>query len=167
MKKLKPWRRTKRRRTHPHDRNEIGTSEKEHNQKETNNKVNTQHRVMAWCSTKYDAWKRLYDATHGKRWSIQEYHIKASLNEAGNTTYNKSGKSPYANFEIDSDLNKSYVQVVKQQVKMHQDDLHEILVKLHIKFFSSELRRRRYEQNKLTMALMQNTFKHQANTLKT
>ena len=26
------------------------------------------------------------------------------------------------------------VEVVKQQVKMDQDDLHEILVKLHIKF---------------------------------
>ena len=50
------------------------------------------------------------------------------------TTYNKSGKSSYANFVIDPDLNKPYVQVVKQQVKMHQDYLHEILVKLHIKF---------------------------------
>ena len=50
------------------------------------------------------------------------------------TTYNKSGKSPYANFEIGPDLNKPYVQVVKQQVKIHQDDLHENLVKLHIKF---------------------------------
>ena len=49
-------------------------------------------------------------------------------------TYNKSGISPYANFEIRPDLNKPYVQVVKQQVKMHQDDLHEIVVKLHIKF---------------------------------
>ena len=36
-------------------------------------------------------------------------------------------------FEIGPDLNKPYVQVVKQQVKMHKDDLHEILVKLHIK----------------------------------
>ena len=50
------------------------------------------------------------------------------------TTYNKSGKSSYANFEIGPDLNKPYVHVVKQQVKMNQDDLHEILVKLHIKF---------------------------------
>ena len=50
------------------------------------------------------------------------------------TTCNNSGKSSYANFEIGPDLNKPYVQVVKQQVKMHQDDLHEILVKLHIKF---------------------------------
>ena len=50
------------------------------------------------------------------------------------TTYNNSGKSSYANFEIGTDLNKPYVQVVKQQVKMHHDDLHEILVKLHIKF---------------------------------
>ena len=50
------------------------------------------------------------------------------------TTYNNSGKSSSANFEIVLDLNKPYVQVVKQQVKMHQDDLHEILVKLHIKF---------------------------------
>ena len=50
------------------------------------------------------------------------------------TTYNKSGKSSYANLEIGPDLNKPYVQVVKQQVKMHKDDLHEILVKLHIKF---------------------------------
>ena len=50
------------------------------------------------------------------------------------TTYNNSGKSSYAYFEIGPDLNKPYVQVVKQQVKMHKDDLHEILVKLHIKF---------------------------------
>ena len=50
------------------------------------------------------------------------------------TTHNKSGKSSYANFEIGPELNKHYVQVVKQQVKMNQDDLHEILVKLHIKF---------------------------------
>ena len=50
------------------------------------------------------------------------------------TTYNKSGKSSYANFKIGPDLNKPYVQFFKQQVKMHQDDLHEILVKLHIKF---------------------------------
>ena len=50
------------------------------------------------------------------------------------TTYNNSGKSSYAYFEVGPDLNKTYVQVVKQQVKMHQDDLHEILVKLHIKF---------------------------------
>ena len=50
------------------------------------------------------------------------------------TTYNKSGKSSYANFKIGPELNKPYIQVVKQQVKMQQDDLHEILVKLHIKF---------------------------------
>ena len=50
------------------------------------------------------------------------------------TTYNNSGKSSYAYFEISPDLNKHYVQAVKQQVKMHKDDLHEILVKLHIKF---------------------------------
>ena len=50
------------------------------------------------------------------------------------TTYNNSGKSSYANFEIGPDLNKPYVQVIKQQVKMRQDDLQEILVKLHIKF---------------------------------
>ena len=50
------------------------------------------------------------------------------------TRYSKSGKSSYANFEIGPDLNKPYVQVVKKQVKIHQDDLHEILVKLHIKF---------------------------------
>ena len=49
------------------------------------------------------------------------------------TTYNKSGKSSYANFEIGPEMNTHYVQVVKQQVKMHQDDLHEILVKLHVK----------------------------------
>ena len=49
-------------------------------------------------------------------------------------TYNKSGKSSYANFKIGPELNKPYVQVVKQQVKMNQDDLHKILVKLHIKF---------------------------------
>ena len=50
------------------------------------------------------------------------------------TTYNKSGKSSYANFEVAPDLNKPYVQVVKQQVKLHKDVPHEILVKLHIKF---------------------------------
>ena len=50
------------------------------------------------------------------------------------TTYNKPGGSSYKNFEIGPDLNKPYVQVVKQQVNMHQDDLHEILVKLHIRF---------------------------------
>ena len=50
------------------------------------------------------------------------------------TTYNNSGKSSYATFEIGPDLNKPYGLVVKQQAKMHQDDLHEILVKLHIKF---------------------------------
>ena len=50
------------------------------------------------------------------------------------TRYDNSGKSSYANFEIGPELNKPYVQVVKQQVKTHQDDLHEILVKLHIKF---------------------------------
>ena len=44
------------------------------------------------------------------------------------TTYNNSGKSSYANFEIGPELNKPYVQVVKQQVKMHQDDLHETCV---------------------------------------
>ena len=50
------------------------------------------------------------------------------------TTYNNSGKSSCANLEIGPDMNKPHVQVVKQQVKMHQEDLHEILVKLHIKF---------------------------------
>ena len=50
------------------------------------------------------------------------------------TTYNNSGKSSYEYFEIGLDMNKPYVQVVKQQVKMYHDDLHEILVKLHIKF---------------------------------
>ena len=50
------------------------------------------------------------------------------------TTYNKSGKSSYANFAIGPELNKPNVQVIKQQVKIHQDDLHEILVKLYIKF---------------------------------
>ena len=80
------------------------------------------------------------------------------------TTYNNSGKSSYANFEIGPDLNKPYVQVVKQQVKMHQDDLHDILVKLSS--FSLELRPRRYEQNKSNMALMQNAYKHQENTSK-
>ena len=49
-------------------------------------------------------------------------------------THNNSGKSSYANFEIGTELNKHYVEVVKQQVKEHHDDLHEILVKLHIKF---------------------------------
>ena len=35
------------------------------------------------------------------------------------TTYNNSGKSSYANFEIGPGLNKPYVQFVKQQVKKH------------------------------------------------
>ena len=50
------------------------------------------------------------------------------------TTYNNSGKSWYANLDIGPELNKPYIQVVKQQVKELHDDLHEILVKLHIKF---------------------------------
>ena len=50
------------------------------------------------------------------------------------TTYNNSGKSSYAYFEIGPYLNKPYVQVVKKKVNMHHDELHEILVKLHIKF---------------------------------
>ena len=49
-------------------------------------------------------------------------------------TYNNSGKFSYANFEIGTDLNNPYIEVVKQQVNMHQDDLHKILVKLHIMF---------------------------------
>ena len=36
--------------------------------------------------------------------------------------------------QVGPDLNKPYVQVVKQQVKEHQENLHEILVKLHTKF---------------------------------
>ena len=50
------------------------------------------------------------------------------------TTYNKSGKSSYAYFEIGPDLNKPYVQVVKQQVKMQQDNmnLHAKSSKFHI-----------------------------------
>ena len=82
------------------------------------------------------------------------------------TTHNNSDKSSYAYFEISPDLNKSYVQVVKQQVKMHQDDLHEILVSYIESSIDSELRPRRYEQNKSSMALMQNAPKHQANTSK-
>ena len=50
------------------------------------------------------------------------------------TTYNKFGKSSYATFEIGPDLNKPDVQFVKQQVKMHNNDLHENLVKIHMKF---------------------------------
>ena len=50
------------------------------------------------------------------------------------TTNNKSGKSSYVNLKVGPELNKPYVQVVKQKVKMHQDDLHEILVKLPAKF---------------------------------
>ena len=50
------------------------------------------------------------------------------------TTHNNSGKSSYANFKIGPELNKHQVEVVKQQVKEHHDDLHEILVKFHIKF---------------------------------
>ena len=50
------------------------------------------------------------------------------------TTYNNSGKSSYAYLENGPDLNKPYVQVVKQQISMHHDELHEILVKFRIKF---------------------------------
>ena len=50
------------------------------------------------------------------------------------TTYNNSGKSSYANLEIGPELKKPDVKLVKQQVKIHQDDLHKILVKLHINF---------------------------------
>ena len=50
------------------------------------------------------------------------------------TTYNNSGKSSYAKLEIGPELDKPYVQIIKQQVKIHHEDLHGILVKLHIKF---------------------------------
>ena len=50
------------------------------------------------------------------------------------TTYNNSGKSPYENFEIGPELKTNYVQVYNQKVNMHLDDLHEILVNLHMKF---------------------------------
>ena len=50
------------------------------------------------------------------------------------TTYNNSGKSSYANLEIGPELNRPYVQVVKQQVKTHHDDLCGFLVNLHIRF---------------------------------
>ena len=50
------------------------------------------------------------------------------------TTYNKSGKTSYANMKIGTELNTHYAQVVKHQVKMRQNDLHEILVKVQIKF---------------------------------
>ena len=50
------------------------------------------------------------------------------------TTYNNSVKSSYANLEIGPELDKLYVQVVKQQVKVHHDDLRVFLVKLHIRF---------------------------------
>ena len=48
------------------------------------------------------------------------------------TTSNNSGKSSYANFEIGPDLNKPYVEVVKQQVKVHHDDLRIFLVKYKV-----------------------------------
>ena len=38
------------------------------------------------------------------------------------------------NFEVGPDMNKPYIQAVKQQVKVHRDDLRGFLVKLHIKF---------------------------------
>ena len=50
------------------------------------------------------------------------------------TTYNNSGKSPYAYLEIGTDLKKKYVKVVKHQVKVRRDDLRIFLIKLHIKF---------------------------------
>ena len=78
---------------------------------------------MKLLMAKYDAYK---SNTSKQVWMRPE------------TTYHNSDKSSYANFEIGPDLNKTYVQVVKQQVKMHQDDLHEILVKLHIKFIRFE-----------------------------
>ena len=52
------------------------------------------------------------------------------------TTYNNFGKSSYANFEISTDLNKPYVQVVKQQVKMHPRcstrDSSQVTYKVHL-----------------------------------
>ena len=40
-----------------------------------------------------------------------------------NKQHYKLSGAQYANFEIGPDLNKPYVQVVKQQVKMHQINL--------------------------------------------
>ena len=87
----------------------------------------------AWCSTKYDAWQG-YMKLLMARDDAYKNNISKQVQMRPETTYNNSGKSSYANFEIGPDLNKPCVQVIKQQVKMHQDDLHEILVKLHIKF---------------------------------
>ena len=46
------------------------------------------------------------------------------------TTYDKTGKTPYVNLEVGPDMKKHQVEVVKQQGKEHQEDLHEILVQL-------------------------------------
>ena len=122
MKKTNRRRRTKRSRMNPHDRNEIGTIEKKHNRKEANNMVNTQHINKTWCTTKQDAWQRIYEATHGKRWCVREHHIKTSLNEP--KQHITILVSPHMQIsKLVQIWITHYIEVVKQQVNMHHDDL--------------------------------------------
>lgn len=81
---------------------------------------------------KHDAWPS-YIKLLMARDDANKSNTSRQVQMRPGTTYNNSGKSSYAYFEIGPDLNKHYVQVVKQQVKMQKEDLHEILFKLHIK----------------------------------
>ena len=101
-------------------------------------------RELSRRSTQYSK-----DTTHDKTWcTTSMMHDKAtwsySWQEMMQPRATHQGKFkwgreqhrtiPGTYFEVGPDMNKHYVQVVKQQVKMHHDELHEILVKLHIKF---------------------------------
>ena len=128
-----PWRRRTVEAEPSVDERILTIATKQELSKRSTQHVNTPHMNMTWCTT-----SMMHDkATWSYSWQ-EMMHIRATHQSkfkwGRKTTYNNSRKSLYANFEIGPDLNKSYVQVVKQQVKMHQDDLHEILVKLHIKF---------------------------------
>ena len=131
-----PWRRrrrTKCRWRNPHGRNETGTIEKKHNRKEANNMVNTQH------ITRHDAQPSMMHDKPIWSYSWQEMmHTRATHQDKF-----KWGREQHITIPVSPHMQISklvliwithYVEVVKQQVKVHQDDLHGFLVKLHIKF---------------------------------
>ena len=102
------------------------TEKKQTHGKHTTHKHDMMH-TQVWCMTKATrsySWQEMMQtrATHqGKfKWGRKQ-HITNPV-------------SPHMQIAKLVQIWIPYVQVVKQQVKMHQDDLHESLVKLHIKF---------------------------------
>ena len=72
---------------------------------------------------------RFNEAWHGK---VQQTILQIKWSSICNELH--IDETPHSSYLVCSRLGTTILNVVKQQVKMHQDDLHEILVKLHIKF---------------------------------